>query len=347
MPPPTQWSYDGRGYVTQQVQFTGTGDPAVTNFFTCDNQGQIVQQTDAAGQTTTLDYDDMHRPIAHEVFAAGQSQPLFSEFLYYNDNGEINWYQGPRYNPANYEYFDYDGAGRLTTQIHWRSEANASGTGVEAPAGNNVYAQSFNQYDKFGNLLLSVDPRTAMVTNTWDAVGELSQRQHLDTNGTTVLSTEQFGYEPGGLINAYTNPLSGVATVAYATSGQPEFQSNPDGSTNGWQYYLDGRLQRRIQSNGAYWQMTYDDVNRIITSIFYSPAGIPEATNSVQLDRRGNVVKRTDAGFNTFTTTYDGLNRVKERGRSLSTVAVIEHETFDFIISYTTNILQAGFHQLL
>jgi RHS repeat-associated protein len=340
-----QWSFDGRGYITQQVQFTGTGDPAVTNYFVCDNQGEIVQRTDAAGQTTTFAYDDMHRPTAHEVFAAGQSLPLFSEFFYYNDNGEINWYQGPRYNPANYEYFDYDGDGRLTTQIHWRSQANTNGTGMTAPSGDNVYAQTFNLYDKFGDLTLSVDPRTAMVTNKWDAVGQLLQRQHLDTNGTTILSTEQFGHEPGGLVNAYTNPLAGVTLITYTTTGQPEYQTNADGSTNGWRYYLDGRIQEKIQSNGAYWQIAYDDVDRIITSIFCSPSGVPEATNSIQLDRRGNVIQQADAGFNIFTTAYDGLNRVKSAAGPA--IVTVDDETLGMAPpltnTYVTNVLQQSF----
>ena len=147
------WSFDGRGYLTQSVQFTGTGDPAVTNNFTCDNQGEIVQRTDAAGcGRDQYAYDDMRRPISHEAFAANQTVPMFSEFAYYNDNGELNWYQGPQANPVNYQWFDYDGAGRLTTEINWRAEANAQGTGVEAPAGYNLYAQSFSQYDKYGNL---------------------------------------------------------------------------------------------------------------------------------------------------------------------------------------------------
>ena len=68
---------------------------------------------------------------------------------------------------------------------------------------------------------------------------------------------------------------------------------------------------REIQSNGAYWQTTYDDVNRITTRIFYSAAGVPEATNSVQLDRRGNVIQKVDAGNNVFTTAFDGLDRAK------------------------------------
>ena len=160
-------------------------------------------------------------------------------------------------------------------------------------------------------LLLAVDPRGAMTTNTWDALCRLVQRKHLDTNGVTVLSTEGFGYEPGGQVKYYTNALGGVTTNLYTITGKPEFRSNPDGSTNAWRYYLDGRVKREIQGNGAYWQTTYDDVNRITTRIFYSAAGVPEATNSVQLDRRGNVIQRVDAGGNVFTTAFDDLDRVK------------------------------------
>jgi RHS repeat-associated protein len=289
---------------------------------------------------------DENYSAKHQKNRHWQSIPLFSEFLYYNDNGDLNWYQGPRYNPANYEYFDYDGMGRLTTQIHWRSQANTNGTGMTAPSGDNVYAQTFNLYDKFGDLTLSVDPRTAMVTNKWDAVGQMLQRQHLDTNGTTILSTEQFGHEPGGLVNAYTNPLGGVTLIAYTTTGQPEFQNNPDGSTNGWRYYVDGRIQRRIQSNGAYWQTTYNDASRIITNIFYSASGVSEATNSIQLDRRGNEIQHTDAGFNVFTTAYDGLNRVKsEAGPSVVTVNVAYTPGMlpAMTNSYVTNIWQQSF----
>ena len=47
-------------------------------------------------------------------------------------------------------FYDYDGAGRVTTEIHWRSEAKADGTGVEAPAGYNLYAQTFSQFDPLG-----------------------------------------------------------------------------------------------------------------------------------------------------------------------------------------------------
>jgi hypothetical protein len=65
------------------------------------------------------------------------------------------------------------------------------------------------------------------------------------------LSTEGFSYEPGGQVQSYTNAMGGVTTTLYTITGKPEFRSNPDGSTNGWRYYLDGRIKREVQRNGA------------------------------------------------------------------------------------------------
>ena len=337
-------AYNGNGFLAQSIRYTGTTDPNVTNTFYYNERGQMVNRVDALGAVTFFDYDALNRPIEQENFDESGNALAWS-FNYYNDNGELNWVDGPRYNPEDYMFYDYDGAGRVTTEIHWRSEANSAGTGVEAPAGYNQYAQTFFEYDPLGNLLLKVDPRGAMTTNTWDALCRVAQRTYLDTNGVTVLSTEGFGYEPGGQVRYYTNALGGLTTNLYTIAGKPECQRNPDGSTNAWRYYLDGRIHQEIQVNGAYWQTTYDDVNRITTRTFYSAAGVPEATNSVQVDRRGNAIAQVDAGGNVFATTYDGLDRVKTKTGPLSqgnTLQQIASIFYDAAGRVTTNVNALG-----
>ena len=90
-------------------------------------------------------------------------------------------------------------------------------------------------------------PRRQSRTQGVLQIGQLVQQQHLDTNGVTVLSSEGFAHEPGGQVKSYTNALGGVTTIAYTTNGLPKFRSNPDGSTNAWRYYLDGRIKQEIQ----------------------------------------------------------------------------------------------------
>jgi RHS repeat-associated protein len=333
--------YDGHGFLTQSIRYTGTGDPNIVNSYFYNERGEMVDQVDALGAVAFADYDALDRPTARENFDESGNALSWS-FNYYNDNGELTWVDGPRYNPEDYVFYDYDGAGRVDTEIHWRSEAKHDGSGVEAPAGYNLYAQTFYQYDPLGNLTLKVDPRGAMTTNTWDALCRLVQIKHLDVDGVTVLSTEGYGYEPGGQVQYHTNALGGVTTKLYTITGKPEFQSNPDGLTNSWRYYLDGRVKREIQRNGAYWQTTYDDVNRITARTLYSAAGVPEATNSIQLDRRGNVIQKVDAGGNVFTTAFDGLDRVKNTaGPAIVTVTSYQSgNPPSSPVIYVTNILQ-------
>ncbi|MDR3378682.1 MAG: hypothetical protein P4M10_08360, partial [Verrucomicrobiae bacterium] len=108
-----------------------------------------------------------------------------------------------------------------------------------------------------------------------------------------------------------------------------------------WRYWLDGRIYKEVQGNGAYWQTTYDDVNRITTRIFYSAAGVAEATNSVQLDRRGNPILSVDAGGNEFTTSYDGLNRPKiSAGPAITNVTTVVSGNPPTSETYVTNKMQ-------
>jgi len=334
------YAYDGRGFITQSVRYTGTTDPAVTNTFFYNDRNQLTEQTDAAGRKTKLDYDAMGRPILREVYEAGQTLPLAWEYSYFNDNGELTWSDGPRYNPEDYVWRDYDGSGRNITEIHWRSQAKNDGSGVEAPAGYNLYAQTFREFDAFGNLKRTINPLGAITTNTWDVLGRLVQAKAFDFNGTTVLSTEGFAYEPGGQVRFHTNALGGVTETQYTTNGLPKFRKNADGSTNAWRYYVDGRTYREIEGNGAYWQSTYDDANRRTSRIFYSAAGTPLATNLAELDRRGNLVKRTDEGGFVFTNAFDGLDRVKI---SAGPPVVTVHEACGPVPgcgNWVTNILQ-------
>jgi len=335
-------AYDGHGFPVETIRYTGTSDPNVTNFLFYNERGDQVVNEDVLGACTFADYDAMNRLIETENFDEA-GNPLAWNFDYYNDNGEISWIDGSRYNPEDYIFYDRDGAGRMDTEIKWRSEAKSDGTGVEAPSGYNLYAQTFFEHDPLGNLTLTVDPRGAETTNIFNAICEVVQTKHIDTDGITVLSTEGFAYEPGGLVKYYTNALGGVTAKTYTTTGKIEFQNNPDGSTNAWRYYLDGRIKKEIQRNGAYWLTTYNDADRLTTRVFYSAAGAPEATNSTQLDRRGNTIEKIDAGGNAFTTDFDGLDRPKaSAGPAILTVTQVATDPMDPNTTYypVTNILQ-------
>ena len=309
-------TFNGRGFPTQMTRYAvtagvaGNSDPAVVTYLTFSPRGDLISAVDAAGRQVSMSFDAMGR-IEWRNVADQNNNTLANETFYYDSNGELQWYDGPRSNPHDYIYFSHDGAGRTVQQIRWRTQAKADGSGIQAIPGDGLYGTSFSTYDYFGNQTSVADSRGALTTNYWDALGRLVQRRAFDVGGTTQLATDGFAYEAGGLIQNYTNALGGITTTLYTSAGQPRSRQNADGSTNGWTYYLDGRINQEIQGNGSYWQTTYNDASQTVTRIFYSPTNSPLATNVIAFDKRGNPVQFTDAGGNTFVSTFDGLNRLK------------------------------------
>jgi RHS repeat-associated protein len=308
------FAYNGQGFLTEQIQYTATlqnpadTDPSVIIYFDYNERGQLYESQVQGGGTTQMTYDAMGRLTSRMIY--DQNGNLVStEFWYYNQNGELEWYQGPRSNPQDYIWYGYDGAGRVIQQINWRSQGMLNGGGVEAPDGYNAYATTFKTYDGFGNLVGTIDPRGVTTENGFDALGELLESQVFDTNG-VFLTSQGFAYEPGGKVAQTTNALGGVTTTLYTQTGQPCAQTNPDESTNGWTYYLDGRLKQQFLPNASYWFNTYDDVNLLTTRTFYS-GGTTLSTNVAGFDPRGNQILTVDAMGNPFTNAFDGLNRVK------------------------------------
>ncbi|HWX22414.1 MAG TPA: DUF6531 domain-containing protein [Candidatus Binatia bacterium] len=327
--------YDGRGFLTQTVAYTGTGDPAVTNTYFYTARGELEQRTDAAGRNQRFAYDAMGRKTVEEVYEANASIPLAWKYSYYSENGDLVWTDGPRYNPEDYVWRDYDGAGRKITEIHWRCEGKADGSGVQPPADGDLYATTFFQYDPFNNLTNVIDPLGNHVVKNHDAIGQLTNEVAYSAAG-VAMATNSFGYESGGQVSRIVNPLGGVTTRQFTYTGKMMIQTNADGSTNGWRYYLDGRVQRQFQGNGDYWESTYDDANRKTIRIFHAASGPGLATNIVQTDTRGNAIQVTDQGGNTFTNFFDGLDR-----RKVATGPVIQVVGLNLdLTTYTTNLTQ-------
>ena len=53
--------YNGQGFPTNSIQYTGTGDPNVVNQLFYDERGELIQRTDAAGASHVFAYDPMGR----------------------------------------------------------------------------------------------------------------------------------------------------------------------------------------------------------------------------------------------------------------------------------------------
>ena len=312
----TDMSYNLNGFLTSRTILTGTSDPNVVVTYGTNMRGEIVSETDSAGRNTYSAYDGCGRCTSKQRYDANGSL-VWWEYYYYNQNGELSWIDGPRYNPEDYIYYQYDGAGRRSQEIHWRSQGNPNGAGVQAIAGvDAAYATTFYQHDSFGNLVEVDDPRYYALVMTYDSIGQLIGRDwHNGDNTTPVEQSERYDYSYGqtNLTTTVTNGVKGRTTTVYTQNGLVESRQKPDGSATSVRYDFDGRVVTEKLSNGDYWSIAYDDFNRTVTRSFcpVSLNGTALCSEVTAYDRRGNAISQTDVDGNTSLRTYDGLNRVK------------------------------------
>lgn len=308
----TEWQHDDRGFATRRTSHTGNGDPNVVADLKHNLRGELIEETDALNRKWIYAYDAMGRRIAAERRDAGGAL-LSWDYVYYNLNGEPEWTDGARYNPEDYTWSKYDGHGRLTEKLAWRSQSRSDGQGLQAPVGDALIATTLHKYDLFNNLIETRTPRGHSVAMSYDGIGRMTSRQFfqgIKDNGGALMASEVFTYEPGGEVATHTGVLGGVTSNHYNARGQLRKRTNPDGSVEEWRYYPDGRLFKEILRNGSAWETIYDDVARTVTRQLKAGGSSPIKTQVKVHDRRGNCISESADGH-TFTKTYDALNRLK------------------------------------
>ena len=305
----TEYDYDSTGFCLTETRYTGTADPAVVTTFTPTSRREILTATDGNGRSTTFTYDGMSRPLTRTI-KDETSAVIGVSTTSYTGNGEPYVTTGLRTGPADTVTRTYDTMGRPQQEMATHSEAKSDRSGVQA----STSATTGYVHDLFGNLTTATDPRGNSIGFDYDVIGQLLHKKaYAGTTTTgTPIRTEGYTYEPGGKVQAYTNPLDGVTTTYYTFTGKPRRQENPDGSVLQWRYLTDGRLQKEILRNGSYWLTTYDDVAHTITRTLTKADNVTVlATETSTYDLRGNLISRTDPENYTKTFAYDDLNRVK------------------------------------
>ncbi|MDX2109330.1 MAG: RHS repeat-associated core domain-containing protein [Verrucomicrobiota bacterium] len=336
----SSFEYDVRGFVTKQTSkvlrdANGSSTDTVSMTNTYNSRGFLMEQVDPAKRTTRFQYDMMGRKIAQESYASDiTSSPLATNYTYYNLNGEVSWEDGPQSGPEDYVFKDYDGDGRVITEIKWRSKANASKTGVEATATYTANTPSifFNEqtiirfdYDAFGNLKKMTDGEGNEVVYESNAIGLKTKATKVNTDAGGVNSVETWTYERGGQIETYTNPLNGTTTYLYTTDGQPRKITHPDGTMERWLYHADGRKKRYYEvyvensdqtpndTLSVFWDYTYLDSSRNSVRTRKSGAQTLAFISEIE-DACGRIVlhleKASASESYSTTTSYDGLGRV-------------------------------------
>lgn len=322
----TTWTYNANGFPTQRIASSGLeeevdkdSNPDSIVQYAYDLRGQLAEEKvmnadgTSAVKTNVYAYDEMGRPIWVERRDAAGRQ-LAWNYTYYNLNGDVEWTQGSRLNPADYTYTRYDGAGRPIEKTAWRSRANTNGSGVESMPGAELYATTTYSYNMFGDLIGSTDPVGHSVRATYDAIGRkiktVAYEGNWQSGSTRNLATTSTAYIDEELCVITTDALGGVTKVYTTSDGKLRRKINPDGTELKWTYYLDGRLRKQQLSETTYVEFEYNDVDRTVKKVTGRTGSTTDKfTETTTADARGNIISTMDVAGLTTTVKFDALNR--------------------------------------
>ena len=278
----TLWKYNPRGFPSQKIQVTGTGDPDVITTYAYSHQGQCIKVTSADGVQENR-YDLMGNQTESKVFSLS-GELLSATYMGYDLNNMPIWRQAA--NPQNTIYFDYHASGLVKAK---RQSLTPS----------HLIAYTLYEYDARGDLIEEVDPLGNTIYRDYDALGRVKSetRENLST---------LFTYEPGGLLEAIVSPSGAKTTRLYTTNGLIKEELYSDGTKSTILYDCLSRLIRETK-NGVTWEITYDDPHHRMTRTNVAT----KESEIEEFDARGNLIRFTDTVGHASEKTYDHLNRVK------------------------------------
>jgi RHS repeat-associated protein len=343
-----KWAYDAEGNVTQITRSAGTPDEAVYTFG-YDSEGNIVATTDALGNTTEYDYDDLGN-VTIQIYPTGDT--LQWE---YDSLGRMVAHTDAEGNSVEYRYDDAGNKIReinaLGDTLRWQYDENNSVTAMSDAEGN----ESFYGYDSYGRMSFSVNP---LGDTTFYAYDHNDNLVMLDPPGSRPIYymydkrnrriakiikmsedtlmryytsdrddiIERYEYDDAGNMTRLRDPNNNAFSYTYNGLNIQTEIKNPLSETTEILYDANGNdtLRRRPGTGPLY--KRYDSANRLVSiadslglliSVKYNAEGLRTAitvpgkgTRRIAYDSRGQKIREQDSSGNVITYRYDGNGRI-------------------------------------
>jgi len=293
-----RWTLNGSVYV---------GDPGI--------YGLLTKNGDGSYDLTEKDYTNYH----------------------FDSSGKLLWEQDRNLNRTS---LIYDGQGRLSTVTS--PDGRTLGFAYASPVSSTLISQVTDPlgrtvtlaYDTNGNLTAITDPTNAttsvtydanhrvlsvtdanlrtFVTNTYDAIGRVSQQLDALTNKTT------FVYDDTNHKTVVTDPLNNTTTYQYDTLGRLTSVTDALSHTVSYVYDANNNQTRVTDKRGNATNFSYDARGNVLS--------ITDPLNAVTTfvwditNGKNNLTSRTDANSHTTSYQYDANNNLLQKTDPLGNV---------------------------
>jgi RHS repeat-associated protein len=280
-------TYDAAGRAVASASLDAGGAVLAATSATYDANGSMLSSTDARGHTTRFTYDATGM-LTSEVQPVTDTSSITTSFGY-DAAGNQTRYTDGRGNPF------------LTTYNSWGlPESTIEPSTAAYP---NLSDRTFTTvYDAAGRVVQEKAPGGVSVTDSYDAIGDLTAQTGQGAEAATTDRT--FGYDLDGRPTSASAP-GGTDTFSYDDRGLLLSANGPSGDSS-FGYTGDGLMASRTDAAGTT-TYTYDTADRLAT-LSNSTTGVQAVYNYNSLSQVSRIAYGGSGQSRVFG--YDGLHRL-------------------------------------
>lgn len=283
-----------------------------TNSYLYDAYGNIIAQTNALGEITTMLYDGNNNKTNEVTYLLNGEAYAINSYVYDGNNcllsstDPLGHTNGFTYNTLCEVSNSADAFGHITANSYDGNGDLISTVDALGDTNINVY----NSND--GLLVSSTDPIDTITVNSYGANDNLSGSATFASG--VILSSNTYTYDANNnrVTSTVWRRVSGTWTPATTTSfydaqNRVIGMINPDGGATTNFYNVDGQQAETIDALGNAKTYTYDALGHLVQTMY--PDGTTETS---AFDVTGNRTNSVDRLGRVTTYIYDALNRLIE-----------------------------------
>ncbi|MGH2637813.1 MAG: hypothetical protein ACRDF4_00770, partial [Rhabdochlamydiaceae bacterium] len=282
-----RYSYNREGLVLTEEVYDGNNSLSYTLHNSYNNKGLCTSKTDALGHKWCYEYDDNFNKVREELVGSGM-----------------------------YTKYSFDSANRLVKEVEYHSDGN-------------VFTKTFS-YDAVGNMTSSSDRFGEVTRYEYDGLNRLVAQmlpKVVDATGAVHEPRVIKNYDLFGNVKEERDQNGHITTTHYTIRNQPYNITYPDGSTESFEYNVNGTLACHIDRVGTKTEYTYDFLGRVLTTKIFDSKNNLLSTTSDSYNSYHKIAS-TDAMGNTTKYSYDGAGRLVKQKKQVGDA--VERTTYSY-----------------